>query len=123
MNILKKIVFMLVLVVVAFVCILIYWNQHLYYQAEEIEENEKRIEILEDAIQFYPLNDLVFYELGKAYFDLGIRSLSDETESSAYLRKSIQNFSRSVRINPASQFSHCSVSYADSFYCSGIICR
>ena len=106
MNILKRIAFILALFVVAVVNILIYWNQHLYYKAEEIENNEKKIEILEEVNQFYPLNDLVFYELGKAYFDLGIRSLSDKTKSSGYLRKSIQNFKRSVRINPASQFSH-----------------
>ncbi len=97
---------MLALVVVGIVNILIYWNQHLYYQAERIEENEKKIEILERANQFYPSNDLVFYELGKAYFDLGIRSLNDETKGSAYLQESIKNFKRSVRINPASQFSH-----------------
>jgi tetratricopeptide (TPR) repeat protein len=106
MNILKKILLILALFVVAVANILIYWNQHLYYQAEEIEENEKKIEILERANGFYPLNDLVFYELGKAYFDLGIQRLSDKTKSTAYLRKSIQNFKRSVRINPASQFSH-----------------
>ena len=106
MNIIKKIVFMLALVVVAVVDILIYWNQHLYYQAEKIEKKEKKIEILEKANQFYPSNDLVFYELGKAYFDLGIQSLSDKAKSRAYLRESIQNLNRSVRINPASQFSH-----------------
>jgi len=106
MNIIKKIVFILALVVVAVVDILIYWNQHLYYQAERIERNEKKIEILERANKFYPSNDLVFYELGKAYFDLGIRSLNDETKSSAYLQESIQSFKRSARINPASQFSH-----------------
>ena len=106
MNIIKKIALILALVVVGIVNILIYWNQHLYYQAERIEENEKKIEILERANQFYPSNDLVFYELGKSYFDLGIRSLSDETKSSAYLQESIKNFKRSVRINPASQFSH-----------------
>ncbi|MQY60964.1 hypothetical protein GH153_03895 [bacterium] len=106
MNILKKIAFILVLVVVAVVDILIYWNQHLYYKAERIEENGKKLETLERANKFYPSNDLVFYELGKAYFDLGIRSLNDETKSSAYLQESIKNFKRSVRINPASQFSH-----------------
>ena len=106
MSILKRIVFILALFVVAVVNIIIYWNQRLYYKAEEIEKNEKKIEILEKAYQFYPSNDLVFYELGKAFFDLGIRSLSDETKSSAYLQESIKNFKRSVRINPASQFSH-----------------
>ncbi len=83
MNILKRIAFILALVVVGIVNILIYWNQHLYYKAERIEENEKKIEILERANKFYPSNDLVFYELGKAYFDLGIRSLNDETKGSA----------------------------------------
>ncbi len=106
MNILKKILFILALVVVAVVDILIYWNQHLYYQAERIEKNEKKIEILERANQFYPSNDLVFYELGKAYFDLGIQSLNDKTKSKPYLQESIKNFKHSVRINPASQFSH-----------------
>ena len=109
MNILKKIAFILALVVVGIVNILIYWNQHLYYQAERIEENEKKLEILERANKFYPSNDLVFYELGKAYFDLGILSLNDETKSSAYLKESIRNFKHSVRINPASQFSHFSL--------------
>jgi len=106
MNIIKKTVFILALVVVAVVDILIYWNQHLYYQAERIEKNEKKIEILERANKFYPLNDLVFYALGKAYFDLGIISLNEEAKSSVYLQESIKNFKRSVRINPASQFSH-----------------
>jgi len=106
MDIFKKIVFMLALVVVAVVNILIYWDSNLYYRAEKIEDNERKIEILERANQFYPSNDLVFYELGKAYFDLGIRNLNDETKSSAYLQESIKNFKRSVRINPASQFSH-----------------
>lgn len=106
MNILKKILFILALFVVAVANIFIYWNQRLYYQAERIEENEKKIEILERANQFYPSNDLVFYELGKAYFDLGIRSLNNKTKSSAYLQESIKSFKRSVRINPASQFSH-----------------
>jgi tetratricopeptide (TPR) repeat protein len=117
MNILKRVAFILALFVVAVVNILIYWNQHLYYKAERIEKNEKKIEILERANQFYPLNDLIFYELGKAYFDLGIRSLNDKTKSKAYLRESIQNFKRSVRINPAFQFSHFSLAQS-LFYMS-----
>ncbi len=41
MNIIKKIALILALVVGGIVNILIYWNQHLYYQAERIEKNEK----------------------------------------------------------------------------------
>jgi len=106
MNILKRNVFILALVVVAAVDVLIYWDSNLYYRAEKIEDNEKKIEILERANQFYPLNDLVFYELGKAYFDLGKRNLNDKAKSDNYLRESIQNFNRSIRINPASYLSH-----------------
>ena len=50
---------------------LIYCNFHLYNRARKIEINEKKIEILEKANKIYPYNDLVFYELGKAYKELG----------------------------------------------------
>ncbi|TET20353.1 MAG: hypothetical protein E3J76_06045 [Candidatus Aminicenantes bacterium] len=106
MNILKKIIFIFAFVVVAAIDIIIYWNIHLYYRAKDIKDNEKKIEILEKANHIYPLNDLVFYERGKAYFNLGNRNLNDKAKSETYLRESIQNFNQSLRINPASYFSH-----------------
>lgn len=106
MSSFKKTILIIVLVIVAVVEICIYWNSHLYYRSEKIEDNEKKIKILERANRIFPSNDLVFYELGKAYFDLGIGSLNDNALSEAYLRKSIENFVRSIRINPASFFSH-----------------
>jgi len=102
----KRFVLISALVVVAAVDILIYWNSHLYYRAKETEDNEEKIVVLRRANQFYPLNDLVFYEMGKAYFDLGNQNLNDRAKSDHYLRESIQNFNRSIRINPASYFSH-----------------
>jgi tetratricopeptide (TPR) repeat protein len=106
MKVLKKHILLIVLVVVAAIDILIYWNMHLYYRAKDEKNHKKKIEILERANQIYPINDLVFYELGKAYFRLGNRNLSDIEKSEIYLRESIQNFSQSIRINPASYFSH-----------------
>jgi hypothetical protein len=106
MNMPKRFVLISALVVVAAVDILIYWNSHLYYRAKETEDNEEKIVVLRRANQFYPLNDLVFYEMGKAYFDLGNQNLNDRARSDHYLRESIQNFNRSIRINPASYFSH-----------------
>lgn len=106
MNKLKRIIFILAVIVIGGINILIYWNSHLYYRSEKIEDNEKKIKILERANRIFPSNDLVFYELGKAYFDLGIGSLNDKALSEAYLRKSIVGFARSIRINPASFFSH-----------------
>jgi tetratricopeptide (TPR) repeat protein len=106
MNKLKRIIFIFAVIVIGVINILIYWNSHLYYRSEKIEDNEKKIKILERANQIFPSNDLVFYELGKAYFDLGVGSLNDKALSEAYFRKSIESFARSIRINPASFFSH-----------------
>ncbi len=102
----KRILLLIVIAMIGIINILIYWNSHLYYGAKNIEDNEKKIEVLERANRFYPSNDLVFYELGKAYFDLGIQNLYDKDQSRIYLRKSIQNLTRSLRINPASYFCH-----------------
>lgn len=102
------------IIVLFLVNICIYWNAHLSYAEEKIEGMEEKIKLLERANRFYPLNDLVFYKLGKNYFDLGIQSLDqDKTPSANYLQKSIQNFERSLRLNPASRFSH--FYYAQSF--------
>jgi len=106
MNKLKRIIFILAIVAIGVINILIYWNSHLYYRSEKIEDNEKKIKILERASRIFASNDLVFYEMGKAYFDLGIESLDDKALSEAYLRKSIESFARSIKINPASFFSH-----------------
>lgn len=102
----KRILLLIVIAMIGIINILIYWNSHLYYGAKNIEDNEKKIEVLERANRFYPSNDLVLYELGKAYFDLGIQNFYDKDRSRIYLRKSIQNFTRSLRINPASYFCH-----------------
>ncbi len=106
MKNLKKMVLILAVVIVAVVDILIYWDIHLYNKAQEIEDSEKRIIILKKTIDFYPKNDLVFYELGKAYFDLGFDNLSNSAQSIEYLQESIKNFKQSLKINPASYFSH-----------------
>ncbi|KKN39563.1 hypothetical protein LCGC14_0742110 [marine sediment metagenome] len=104
---LKKILPLITIAMIAIINISIYWNVHLYYRAEEnIEDIDKKIKILERANQIYPSNGLVFYELGKAYFDLGIQNLHDRVNSESYLRKSIESYSRSIKINPASFFSH-----------------
>ena len=106
MNNFKRIIFIFTVIVIGVINILIYWNSHLYYRSEKIEDNEKKIKILERANRIFPSNDLIFYEMGKAYFDLGIESLNDKALSEAYLRKSIDSFARSIKINPASSFSH-----------------
>jgi tetratricopeptide (TPR) repeat protein len=95
---LKRILPLITIAMIAIINISIYWNVHLYYRAEgDTEDIDKKIKILERANQIYPLNSLVFYELGKAYFDLGIQNLHDRVLSESYLRKSIENYSRSIK--------------------------
>ncbi len=87
--------------------IFIYLNAHLCNRAREEAVNpEKKIRVLRRANLFYPSNDTVFYELGKAHFDLGMDNLNDKAFSMHHFQKSIRHFSRSLRINPASYFCH-----------------
>jgi len=102
--VLKKSILLAAITAIAILCVLIYWNQHLYYKAVNIGDPKTKIEILERAGKYFPLNDLVFYDLGKAFLDLGMNSIGEEERSSIHLQKSINQFSRSLRINPASYF-------------------
>ena len=115
----RKVLLICALVVVGVVAAVFYWSQHLYYKAENIEDNERKVEVLNAAEQIYPFNDLVFHGLGNAYFGLGIENLEDNTRSSVYLEKSIQNFNRSIRLDPASTFCHFSLAQS-LFYMSYI---
>jgi len=102
----KRAGLLLTILIVAAVDILIYMNTHLFYQAEKVEENEKKLEILDEANKIYPLNDQVNYSLGKANLDMGLERLSSPKESELYFRKASENFRGSIRLNPASSFSH-----------------
>lgn len=87
--------------------IFIYLNAHLCYRAkEETESPEKKIRILKRANLFYPSNNSAYYELGKAHFDLGMENLNDKALSTDHFQRSIRQFTRSLRINPASYFCH-----------------
>jgi tetratricopeptide (TPR) repeat protein len=105
MKSLKKLGLLLALFFWCALGVMIYWNSHLYYSSLNRDEKAK-IARLEEAVKFFPLNDLVFYELGKAYFDLGFKNLHDAGLGEANLQKAVLNLKKSVMINPASSFSH-----------------
>jgi len=106
MRVLKKIGLLCLLMLVAALNAFVYWNSHLYYKAMREEDRKARIDSLERSNKFAPLNDLVFFELGRAYFDLGIENLGDPGTAEKYFLKSVQNLERSVSINPASPYAH-----------------
>ncbi len=104
---LKRMLLLVAIAAMGIVNILIYWNMHLCYRAEEkIEGLDEKIKILKSANLFYPSNDKIYYELGKSYFDLVMENIQDKTLGKTYLQKSIQYFNRSLKINPASYFCH-----------------
>ncbi len=106
MNRAKKVGLIYATAFVAVLDVFIYWNNHLYYRAKREPAAENRIRVLERSVQFCPLNDLVYYELGKTYLGSGITVLSNPAVARSRLEKSVQNLERSVRINPASSYSH-----------------
>jgi len=106
MRALKKIVLLIAIVILGALNIFVYLNSHLYYRAGREEDTKEKIALLERSNKFCPLNDLVFYELGKSYFDLGLMNLSDPGDSQSFFRKSVQNLKKSILINAASPFSH-----------------
>jgi O-antigen ligase len=96
-----------ILLAVGILEVLIYWNQHLYYKANKIKDIKRKINILKKANRIYPHNDLIYYELGKAHFSLGLKNLQESNgQSTEYLGKSLLDFEQSLRINPISRFSH-----------------
>lgn len=105
----KKAVFILSLVILVISAIAIYWNHCLYQRAENSVDVEEKIKILEKANHYYPFNDLVYYELGIAFYDLGIRNLDEIGLSTSLFQKSISNFHKSLLLNPASQYCHFSL--------------
>jgi len=107
MKTLKKEILLLVLLILGLADICLYWNSHLLSLAKEkIGDNETKIKVLEKANKFYPFNDVVHYELGKAYFDLGMNNLGNSELRNDYLQESSRNFNQSLRINSTSLFAH-----------------
>ena len=101
----QKLLIMIVAVLGA-LCGIIYWNSHLYSHSQRMFDEEKKIDLLKRANRFFPFNDMVSYEIGKSYLDLGIQNLNDKERTILYLNKSTAYLDRSIRLNPFSNYSH-----------------
>jgi len=106
MNNFKRLIFISLMVVIGVADVLVYWNQHIYNRADNIENSANKIKLLRKANQIYPYNDSVYYELGKAYFDLALAGVTEGKIDKASLQRSIWNFKQAVGLNPASAFIH-----------------
>jgi len=92
-----------------------YWSVHLYYKGERTLDSEKRIFILKKSQQLNPFNDKVYYELGKTYFERGVKDAGNGPQGNENLNTSIQNFIQAVRLNPGSYAAHFRLAQALSY--------
>ena len=103
----KKILILAALGLIGLAAVCLYWNAHLYYKAKDtIEDPAARVRLLEKANAFFPWNDLVHFELGKAYFELGNENLGEVGRRDADFRKGLRSFERSLRLSPGSLQAH-----------------
>ncbi|MFC2141373.1 hypothetical protein ACFLR7_00380 [Acidobacteriota bacterium] len=106
MKYLIRLFLLIVISMVMAVCIFLYLNQRMYLRAFDTSELKEKISILEKAESLFPYNDLVYYELGNSFLELGLENLEDKEKSRGYLDRAIESYRDSIRMNPASQFSH-----------------
>jgi len=106
MNKLKKILGIAVLTVLGIVNISLYRNIHLYNKTRTIGNYEEKIQNLENANRIYPYNYRVYNELGRTYFELASLDFQNVEQRDANFDKSIQNFVRSIKLNPGYYQSH-----------------
>ena len=97
---------MIVLIFIGLTDIFIYWNSHLYYKARRIGNAKRRVQTLQSAYSVLPFNDLVYHELGKVHFEIATEDIANSEQRDANLQKSIQNFIRSIKLNPGYYQAH-----------------
>lgn len=103
----KKALWLAALAVLGLAAVCSYANIHLYYRAKAMSgDPAARIRLLEKANGFFPWNDLVHFELGKAYFERGVENLGNVGRRDADLRRSFANFERSLRLDPGALQTH-----------------
>lgn len=103
----RRMGWILLLAVVGLVDILLYRSFHLYNMAKErVTDVDKKIALFDQEQAYLPVNDLLYHEMGKAYFDAGVNRLQDAGRRDEDFHKSYQSFIRSLTLNPLSAYSH-----------------
>jgi hypothetical protein len=95
------------LIVLGVVNIMTYSNLHLHLKAKrDIGNLTQKIQILDKANHSVPFNDGVYHELGKAYFQLGMKNIGRPQQRDSYLFRALENLVISVRLNPGYYQTH-----------------
>jgi len=106
MKIMKKTLLILMLMGIGLVDIMVYRGHYFYGRSDKTSREPEKVALLQEGIRYFTLNDRVYYELGKAYFNLGMQELSDPAAAQEFFRNSMDAFRQSLNLNPASQYAH-----------------
>jgi len=102
MNRKAKTMLVVAVVAIGVVDFCIFRSNALYRRAKNTADPEAKIATLQKAGGFFPWNDRVYYELGKAQFAAGMERLKKGEDPSSLVKSSVENLEHSLRINPAS---------------------
>jgi len=103
----RRLGWILLVAVIGLVDILHYRGYHLYNMSRErIPDVDRKVALFDSEQTFLPVNDLLYHEMGKAYFDAGVSRLQDVGRRDEAFYKSHQSFVRSLTLNPLSAYAH-----------------
>lgn len=105
----KKFIAMTVLVILGGICVLIYWNRHLYYKADKTDDMKKKIHVLKQASNLFPWNPDIFYQLGNLHLTTGVHFAGEKNMSKSHFEQAAEYYEESLRLNPVSSFTHFSL--------------
>jgi tetratricopeptide (TPR) repeat protein len=106
MNILIKVLRAIGLITAALLAVWLYRSGAATDSSKDVADPAQKVRLLARADRIYPLNDRTCYELGRAYFDLGLRNLGQSAKSVRDFQSAIGFFRRSLELNPFSPFAH-----------------
>jgi len=91
----------------AFLAIIVYRGDRAADLAAHFgDATDRRIDVLERVWDFVPINDRVYHERAKAYFDRSVNRLGATDLRDADFRRAHQNYVRSLILNPFSPRAH-----------------
>ncbi len=84
----------------------VYWSVHLYYKGKNMSNPDEKISLLDKSQRMNPLNDKVYYEKGKVYFERSVKEVGEPEIRDENLNRAVEEFIQAVRLNPGSYAAH-----------------
>jgi tetratricopeptide (TPR) repeat protein len=103
----KRIITFGAVLIAAFLAVVVYRGDRAADMAATLgDASDRRIVLLERVWDFLPINDRVFHERAKAYFDRSVNRLGETDLRDADFRRAYENYLHSLKLNPFSPRAH-----------------